>query len=197
MLFGYIRVSTAAQNPDRQLDALSAAGCARLFVDRASGARADRPELSRLFDLLRPGDTVVITELSRFGRSVRDLIDLTGRLEAAGANLKSLKEPFVDTATPEGRMVFTVLSAVAQFERELIVRRTAEGLAAARARGRRGGRPPVSPEKIKAALALYDSGKLSVAQLCKQVGISAGSLYKYYHKFTAGSARSTGLPPPG
>lgn len=179
MFFGYVRVSTGAQNPDRQLDALAAAGCERLFVDKISGAKADRPELARLFGQLRPGDTVVITELSRFGRSVRDLIALTGRLEAAGAGLKSLKEPFIDTATPEGRMVFTVMSAVAEFERELIVRRTAEGLAAARARGRLGGRPKTDPGKIKAALALYESGKLTVAEICKQTGISVGTLYKY------------------
>ncbi len=156
-LIGYARVSTTEQNPTLQLDALQAAGCERVFTEEASGAVAERPELARALDHLRPGDTLVVWKLDRLGRSLRHLIDTVRGLEDRGGGFRSLQEQ-VDTTTPGGRLVFHVFGALAEFERDLIRERTHAGLAAARARGRRGGRPTVmTPEKRKAAHQLYDA----------------------------------------
>lgn len=141
MLIGYARVSTEDQNLDVQLDILTAAGAERVFFDKTSGARRNRPELDRLFDQLRIGDVVVVTKYDRLARSLRDLLDIVAAVQARGAGFKSLAED-VDTTTPAGRLVFHVFASIAQFERERISERTREGLEAARRRGRVGGRPP-------------------------------------------------------
>jgi DNA invertase Pin-like site-specific DNA recombinase len=176
---GYARVSTGDQSPDLQLDALRAAGCYRVFVDTASGALAARPELAQVLDQLRPGDTLVVWKLDRLGRSLRHLIDTVGELERRGIGFKSLRES-VDTTTPGGRLVFHLFGALAEFERDLLRERTAAGLAAARARGRTGGRPPVlTPQKLAVARQLYDSRQHTVAAIAATLGVSRASLYRH------------------
>ena len=179
MKIGYARCSTLEQNLDRQRDALLQEGCERIYEEKLSGTRLDRPELGRLLDALRENDTVVICELTRLSRSVKDLFALVERISAAGANIKSLKEPWLDTTTPQGRLLFTIFSGISQFERELTHQRTMEGLAAARARGRKGGRPKKDGIAVEQALTLYDSRKHSVKDICKMTGISRTTLYEY------------------
>ena len=179
MKFGYARCSTLDQNLDWQIDALMKEGCDRIFQEKFTGTRKDRPELLRMLDMLREGDTVIICELTRLSRSVKDLFDLVERVEKAGANIKSLKEPWLDTTTPQGRLLFTIFSGVSQFERELIRERTMEGLASARARGRMGGRPGKDKKIVEQALTLYDSKAYSVDEISKTTGISRATLYKY------------------
>src|SRR5437870_5635697 len=140
-LLGYARVSTSDQNPDLQLDALKGAGCFRVFVDRASGALDERPELTKALDQLRPGDTLVVWKLDRLGRSLRHLIDTVAELQRRDVGFRSLQES-IDTTTPGGKLVFHIFGALAEFERDIVRQRTLAGLAAARARGRAGGRPP-------------------------------------------------------
>ena len=171
MKFGYARCSTLDQNLDWQIDALMKEGCDRIFQEKFTGTRKDRPELLRMLDMLREGDTVIICELTRLSRSVKDLFDLVERVEKAGANIKSLKEPW--------RLLFTIFSGVSQFERELIRERTMEGLASARARGRMGGRPGKDQKVVEQALTLYDSRAYSVDEISKTTGISRATLYKY------------------
>ena len=179
MKFGYARCSTLDQNLDWQIDALMKEGCDRIFQEKFTGTRKDRPELLRMMDMLREGDTVIICELTRLSRSVKDLFDLVEQVEKAGANIKSLKEPWLDTTTPQGRLLFTIFSGVSQFERELIRERTMEGLASARARGRMGGRPGKDKKIVEQALTLYDSKAYSVDEISKTTGISRATLYKY------------------
>ena len=179
MKLGYARCSTLDQNLDWQIDALTKEGCDRIFQEKFTGTRKDRPELLRMMDMLREGDTVIICELTRLSRSVKDLFDLVEQVEKAGANIKSLKEPWLDTTTPQGRLLFTIFSGVSQFERELIRERTMEGLASARARGRMGGRPGKDKKTIDQALTLYDSKAYSVDEISKTTGISRATLYKY------------------
>lgn len=179
MKLGYARCSTLDQNLDWQIDALMKEGCDRIFQEKFTGTRKDRPELLRMMDMLREGDTVIICELTRLSRSVKDLFDLVEQVEKAGANIKSLKEPWLDTTTPQGRLLFTIFSGVSQFERELIRERTMEGLASARARGRMGGRPGKDKKIVEQALTLYDSKAYSVDEISKTTGISRATLYKY------------------
>ena len=179
MKLGYARCSTLDQNLDWQIDALMKEGCDRIFQEKYTGTRKDRPELLRMMDMLREGDTVIICELTRLSRSVKDLFDLVEQVEKAGANIKSLKEPWLDTTTPQGRLLFTIFSGVSQFERELIRERTMEGLASARARGRMGGRPGKDKKIVEQALTLYDSKAYSVDEISKTTGISRATLYKY------------------
>ena len=179
MKLGYARCSTLDQNLDWQIDALMKEGCDRIFQEKFTGTRKDRPELLRMMDMLREGDTVIICELTRLSRSVKDLFDLVEQVEKAGANIKSLKEPWLDTTTPQGRLLFTIFSGVSQFERELIRERTMEELASARARGRMGGRPSKDPKIVEQALTLYDSRAYSMDQISKTTGISRRTLYKY------------------
>jgi DNA invertase Pin-like site-specific DNA recombinase len=148
-LLGYARVSTTDQQPQLQVDALEKAGCYRVFTETASGARSDRPVLEHVLDQLRPGDTLIVWKLDRLGRSLRHLVDTVTGLADRGIGFRSLQEA-IDTTTPGGKLVFHVFAALAEFERDLIRERTAAGLAAARARGRHGGRPPVmTTHKLK------------------------------------------------
>lgn len=141
MIIGYARVSTDDQNLDAQHDALSAAGAERIFSDKITGSARTRPQLDQLIDQLRDGDVVVVTKYDRLARSLRDLLDIVEAIRDRGAGFRSLAED-IDTTTPAGRLVFHVFASIAQFERERISERTKEGLAAARKRGRVGGRPP-------------------------------------------------------
>jgi len=182
MVLGYARCSTDDQNLDWQIDALTAQGCERIFQEKFTGTRKDRPELLRMMDMLRQGDTIIICELTRLSRSVKDLFDLVEQIEKAGANIRSLKEPWLDTTTPQGRLLFTIFSGVSQFERDLIHERTMEGLASARARGRMGGRPPKDKKLIEQALTLYDSRNYPVSEITSTTGVSRRTLYKYINR---------------
>ena len=181
MIIGYCRVSTAGQSLDRQIDQLTAAGCERVYQEKVSGASKERPELTRLLDALREGDVVVVTELSRLGRTVKGLIELVDNIHQAGADIKSLKEN-IDTTTPMGKMIFTIMAAVAEMERDLIRERTADGLKAARSRGRKGGRPAIDKEQLNLALRMYDSKSCTVAEITKATGVSKATLYQYLNK---------------
>jgi DNA invertase Pin-like site-specific DNA recombinase len=178
-LLGYARVSTTDQHPQLQVDALTAAGCYRVFTETASGARTDRPTLEQLLDQLRPGDTLVVWKLDRLGRSLRHLVDTVTGLAERGVGFRSLQEA-IDTTTPGGKLVFHVFAALAEFERDLIRERTAAGLAAARARGRRGGRPSVmTAHKARVAQEMYRSGQDTVSAIAQTLGISRASLYRH------------------
>ena len=177
-LLGYVRISTADEDASLQVDALEAAGCSRLFTEHA-GALDERLELERLFDHVRPGDTVVVWRLDRLGRSLRHLIDTVNTLADRGIGLRSLTES-IDTTSSGGKLVFHVFGALAEFERELIGERTRAGLAAARARGRVGGRPSVmTPDKIATARQMLDTGDYTVAAVAEVVGVSRASIYRH------------------
>lgn len=178
MKIGYARVSTEQQGLDRQIDQLQAAGCDVIYQEKMTGTKKDRPELAKVILQARKGDQVVIESLSRLGRSAKNLLELLELFERADVTVVSMKES-IDTSTSVGRLLVTVLAALAQFERDLTVERTKEGLMAARARGRKGGRPPSDPKKIQKAVRLYRSRLLSVADICKQCGISSATLYRY------------------
>lgn len=182
MIIGYARVSTSDQNLDRQIDLLREQGCERIYQERITGTTKERPELNRMFEALREGDTVIICELTRLSRSVKDLFSLVEQIKNIGVNIKSLKEPWMDTTTPQGMLLFSVFAGVSQFERDLIKERTNEGLKSARARGRRGGRPKADPKKMELALKLYDSKACSVSDILKSTGISKATLYSYIRK---------------
>ena len=177
MKFGYARVSTEEQSLDRQIDALNRYGVDELLTEKMTGTKSSRPELDRLLDKLRNGDTVVIESLSRLGRSTKDLLALVEHFEKQGVVLISLKES-IDISTPTGKLLVTVLSALCQFERDLTVQRTNEGLTAARARGRKGGRPPKDAKTVEKALKLYKAQTHSVAEICELCGLAQGTLYK-------------------
>lgn len=176
---GYARVSTGGQNLERQLDALNRAGCRRIFAEKKSGKDTERPELAAALDFLEPGDTLVVPALDRLSRSLADLIAMVGELRRRGVGFTSLHEN-LDTTTPGGRLVFHVFAALAEFIRELIVSGTREGLAAARERGRVGGRPPVATEEIiRAARDLLPNPGHSITSIAKLLGVSPGTLYNH------------------
>lgn len=178
MKIGYARCSTDDQRLDRQLDQLKEYGCERLYTEKMTGTKMDRPELERLLDALRQGDTVVVSDLTRLSRSTKDLFSLADRIHEAGADLKSLKEAWLDTTTPQGKFVFTVFAGVSQLERDLIAERTREGLRSARSRGRLGGRPKIDERLIKQAITLYRAD-IPVNEICETTGIARATLYKY------------------
>lgn len=186
-LIGYARVSTKDQRLDRQTTQLTDAGCIRIFADKASGKNADREELTKALDYLRPGDTLVVPSLDRLARSLQDLITIVADLRRHGVGFRSLKEA-LDTTTPGGRLVFHVFAALAEFIRELIVEGTNEGLAAARARGQRLGRPPaMTPEQIRHARALLTQPDATVSSIARLLGVSRATVYKYVPEAKAGA----------
>ena len=175
---GYARVSTSDQQPALQLDALQAAGCQRIFTDHASGAIADRPQLTAALDYLRPGDTLIVWRLDRLGRNLRHLIATVEDLRARGIEFASVTES-IDTSTPTGRLIFHTFAALAEFERELIRERTRAGLTAARARGRHGGRRTVmTPEKLRVARDMYESRQHTVTAIATTIGVSRATIYR-------------------
>jgi len=176
-VYGYARVSTADQNLDRQKDALKQYGVDRLFCEKISGAKKSRPELDRMLSLLERGDSVVIESLSRLGRSVKNLSELMEMFNEKGIRLISLKES-IDTSSATGRLLFTIISSLAAFERETLIERTNEGLASARARGRLGGRPKTNEAALKKAVALYRTGEYSLADIQELTGVSKSTLYR-------------------
>lgn len=179
MLVGYARISTDDQNLNLQRDALQLAGCEKIFEDQISGAKAERPGLHAVLQFVRPGDTLVIWRLDRLSRSLKDLIEMVNALESNGIGLKSLQES-IDTTSSSGMLIFHVFGALAEFERNLTRERTQAGLQAARARGRKGGRPKtLNKDKQALAVQLYDERKHTVTQICELMGVSRPTLYKY------------------
>ena len=173
---GYARVSTIEQNPALQIDALEAAGAVRIFTDHASGATTARPQLTAALDYLRSGDVLAVWRIDRLGRSLPDLVTLVADLERRGVQFRSITEA-IDTTTPGGELVFHIFAALAQMERRLISERTRAGLAAARARGRKGGRPTVmTPHKLAAARSLRATTEMTLTQIAAQLGISRTTL---------------------
>lgn len=179
MLVGYARVSTQDQNPALQLDALKAAGCEKVFIEKASGAQRNRPELIAALDYIRAGDGLVVWKLDRLARSLPQLIETVAMLEQRGVGLRSLTES-IDTTTAGGRLIFHVFGALAEFERAVIRERTQAGLAAARSRGKIGGRPSkVTDSDIRAAKAMLADGEITVGEVAKRLNISPSTLYKH------------------
>jgi DNA invertase Pin-like site-specific DNA recombinase len=179
MLVGYARVSTQDQNPALQLDALKAAGCEKLFVEKASGAQRDRPELSAALDYLRAGDNLVVWKLDRLARSLKQLIETVELLESRGIGLRSLTEA-IDTTTAGGKLVFHVFGALAEFERSIIRERTKAGLDAARARGKKGGRPPALVAKdLAAAKAMLSDPEITMEDVAKRLKVAPSTLYRH------------------
>jgi len=179
MKIGYARVSSDDQNLDLQRDALNQAGCERLYEEKESGRKVDRPELVRLIEVLRAGDTLVVWRLDRLGRSLKHLIETVEQLEALGVGFQSVTEA-INTTTSGGKLVFHIFAALAEFERTLIQERTRAGLKAARARGRQGGRPrTLNEDKRRMAQALRDDPGQSVASICKALGITRTTFYRY------------------
>ena len=174
---GYGRVSTADQDPQLQIDALEAAGCDEVLWETGSGAKSDRPVWKSLLSKLSEGDVLIVWKLDRIGRSTQDLLAIASRLESVGAHLRCLTQP-IDTTTPHGRLVFTVLAAVAEYERDLIRERTLAGLEAARRRGRVGGRPPaLTPERAALAKRLLGEGN-SQRNVARQMGVSRSTIQR-------------------
>ena len=179
MKIGYARVSTQDQNLDRQMDNLRAAGCERIFNEKMTGTKSDRPELKTMLLTLRSGDILVIDSFSRLSRSTKDLLQLVDQLTAMGVHLVSLKEN-LDTTTATGKLMLTMLSALSQFERDLIAERTIDGLKAARSRGRCGGRPRSGTDKDRQqALAMYDANVMTNGEIAAKFGISLRTLSRW------------------
>lgn len=179
MKIGYARVSTQDQNLDRQLDNLRSAGCERIFNEKMTGTKSDRPELKTMLLTLRSGDILVIDSFSRLSRSTKDLLDLVEKLTAMGVHLVSLKEN-LDTTTATGKLMLTMLSALSQFERDLIAERTIDGLKAARARGRCGGRPRIGTDKDRQqALAMYHANVMTNAEIADKFSVSQRTLSRW------------------
>lgn len=182
MKIGYARVSTTHQNLDLQLDALKAEDCEKIYQDKISGSKSDRPELNRLKESLRAGDTVVVYKIDRLGRSLKHLIETIADFDDRDVSFKSLSDP-IDTTSAQGKLIFNIFASLSEFERELIRERTNAGLKSARARGRIGGRPKgLSDEaenKARICESLYREGRLSANEIAKNQGISKATLYKY------------------
>ena len=176
-VFGYARVSTEQQNLDRQLDMLQKYGVDFIYNEKMTGTKRNRPELEKLLERLTEGDTVVVESLSRLGRSTKDLIWLMETFNSKGVNLVSLKES-IDTTTSTGKLLFTLMSAIAQFERDVIADRTREGLNSAWARGRKGGRPRTDSEKLRKAIKLYNTQQYSLAEIEDMTGVKRSTLYR-------------------
>jgi DNA invertase Pin-like site-specific DNA recombinase len=178
VLIGYARISTSDQKLEPQIDALKKIGCEKIFSDIASGAKTARPGLEEAVNFCREKDTLVVWKLDRMGRSMSHLIETVTRLESMGIGFRSITEN-IDTTSAGGRLIFHLFGALAEFERELIRERVQAGLKSARARGRKGGRPPITEETKSMAQALMADKSLSVKQICERLGIARSTLYKY------------------
>ena len=179
MLIGYARISTNEQNLNLQTDALTKAGCEKIFTDTASGAKSDRTGLTEAINFMRKGDTLCVWKLDRLGPSLKHLIETVLALQALGKGFCSLQEN-IDTTTSGGKLFFHIFGALAEFERDIIRERTRAGLASARSRGRLGGRPSImNSKKLKMATSLYADGKTQVGEICETLGISRATFYRH------------------
>lgn len=179
MILGYARVSTDDQETHLQIDALKAAGCERIFQEKMSGARGDRPELRRLLEQARKGDVVLVWKLDRLGRSVKQLIETVETLHNADIQLKSITENIIDTTSPAGKLIFGVFAVIAEFERDMLRQRTMAGLAAAKKRGRVGGKPrALDAAKIKKARVMLASGEYTKTEVAQELGVSRHTLWR-------------------
>jgi len=179
MLLGYARVSTDEQETHLQTDALKGAGCERIYQEKASGAKADRPELMRLLDSARKGDVVIVWKMDRLGRSLLHLIETVNLLNERGVQLRSLTENLIDTTSPSGKMVFGIFGIMAEFERDMLRQRTNAGLAAARKRGRVGGRPKsIDVADLKKARVMLASGDYTKVEVAAELGVSRHTLWR-------------------
>jgi DNA invertase Pin-like site-specific DNA recombinase len=178
---GYARVSTSDQDLSLQINDLKAAGCEPIFTDKVSGTKSERPGLDDCLKTLRKGDTLIVWRLDRLGRSMQHLVTVVTDLKAKGIGFRSLRDGAIDTTTASGELVFNIFAALAQFEAELIRERTRAGLAAARARGRNGGRKPVagSDPKVKMAKRMHEDRSLSPSEICASLKISRATYYRY------------------
>lgn len=181
MILGYARVSTQEQNLDRQIDQLREAGAEEILSEKITGTKKDRPELMRLYDKLRAGDVVIITDLTRISRSTKDLLEIVDNIKSKGASIKSLKDTWLDTTAnnPYNDFLLTVMSGLSQLERDLISIRTKEGLDSARARGRKGGRKPKPENKIDMAIKMHEAKTYTIAEITEATGVSKPTLYRY------------------
>lgn len=178
MLIGYARVSTQDQNLSLQLEALKKAGCEKIFKDKTSGSRADRPGLNKALELLRKDDTLIVWKLDRLGRSVKHLVNLVGELHQEGVQFKSITDS-IDTGTPSGRFFFHVMASLAEMERELTIERTRAGLETARKLGRKGGRRrKMTESKVESAKKLLLNG-VPPKDVAKNLGVSVPTLYRW------------------
>jgi DNA invertase Pin-like site-specific DNA recombinase len=178
MIIGYARVSTTDQNLYMQLDALEQYGCERIYEEKMTGTKKERPKLAEMMTILRPGDKVVIYKLDRIGRSTKHLIDLSEYFEKRGVEFVSIQDS-IDTSTPMGRFFFRILASIAELERDIISERTKSGLSSARARGRNGGRPKAPKKKVELALRMYNSKQYSIREIVESTGVSQATLYRY------------------
>jgi DNA invertase Pin-like site-specific DNA recombinase len=182
MKIGYARVSTQDQDLSLQLDALNDAGCKKTYQEKITGSTKERPQLIEMLEQIREGDVVVIWKLDRLARSLKDLVSLVNEIQEKGGALHSLNDQ-IDTTTPHGKFTFHIFAALAEFERDIIRERTKAGLAAARARGRKGGRPKGLSKRAQntaiIAEKLYQERELTVKEICDQLSISKGTLYNY------------------
>ena len=179
MKLGYARVSTDEQETHLQIDALKAAGCERIYQEKASGAKADRPELARMLDNARKGDVVIVWKMDRLGRSLLHLIETVNLLNERGVQLRSLNENVIDTTTPSGKLIFGVFGLMAEFERDMLRQRTTAGLVAARKRGRVGGRPKsIDAAALKKARVMLASGDYSRSEVAAELGVSRHTLWR-------------------
>lgn len=184
MLIGYARVSTDDQNLNLQHDALKNAGCERIFDDQVTGSKIQRPGLEAALEFVREGDVLIVWRLDRLSRSLKDLIEMVTLLDSKKIGLKSLNES-IDTSSTSGKLIFHIFAALAEFERNLIRERTNAGLQAARARGRKGGRPKkLSKDKMELAVQLYVGKQHSIQKICELIGVSKPTLYKYINSAT-------------
>ncbi len=185
MKVGYVRISTREQNTARQDVLMAELGVERVFTDKVSGKQKDRPELQRMMDFVREGDSVTVESISRFARNTRDLLDLTAALEEKKVQFISRKES-IDTSTPAGKFMLAVFGALAQLERENILERQAEGIAIAKAEGRMNGRPKKAVDTFEAVYLDVKAGRLSAAKGAKQLGISRSTWYRKVREYEEG-----------
>jgi DNA invertase Pin-like site-specific DNA recombinase len=183
-LIGYARVSTEEQNLSLQIDSLENAGCIRIFEDKVSGVKRVRKGLDECMSSLKEGDTLVIWRLDRLGRSLQHLVTLVTDLKERGISIKSIQDGAIDTTTANGELLFGIFATLAQFERRLISERTLSGLASARARGKKGGRKPISADdsKVKAARLMHANPDHSIKEICATLSISRATFYRYIQK---------------
>lgn len=187
MNIGYIRVSSRSQNTARQEEALKDAGVDKFYIDTVSGKDTNRPELKKMMDFVREGDTVIFESIDRFARSTRDFLELTEQLEKKRVRYKSLKEGFIDTSTPQGELVTQIFAVLAEFERKLIAERRDEGIAIAKAEGRMG-RPKKQPDDFQTVYNEVKAGKKSVSQVCRDLNISRSTWYRRKMEYENGGS---------